>query len=174
MNCVPLHAQYIAYFYLFLPSQPLNEHIPFILIRPYVPCIHTLPNSILISHRVPGPSLLIKLRGLSEVAAIDDLLTKISPEKFQAAFGAPMEQASQLLATKTLSISKLMVLAPPGTLDPTPHLYDTTMYTLAGLMATAVVAHALVQPMKQIVLTPTKPATVEILETVVGDRQVNK
>ena len=83
-----------------------------------------------------------------------------------------MEQASQLLATKTLSISKLMILAPPGTLDPTPHLYDTTMYTLAGLMATAVVAHALVQPMKQIVLTPTKP--IEIVDTLVGDRQINK
>lgn len=72
-----------------------------------------------------------------------------------------MSQASQLLATKTLTISKLMVLAPPGTLDPTPHLYDTTMYTLAGLMATAVVAHALVKPMKQIVLQPNSVKTLD-------------
>ena len=88
-----------------------------------------------------------------------------------------MEQAAQLLATKTLTISKLMLLAPPGTLDPTPHLYDSTMYTLAGLMATAVVAHALVQPMKQIVLTPTKPVeTVEVpsVDTPIGDRTVTK
>ena len=102
---------------------------------------------------------------------------QISPEKFQAAFGAPMEQASQLLATKTLSISKLMLLAPPGTLDPTPHLYDTTMYTLAGLMATAVVAHALVQPMKQLVIeSPPTPRSAETPlpeETKAGDRKSN-
>ncbi len=94
-----------------------------------------------------------------------------------------MEQASQLLATKTLSISKLMLLAPPGTLDPTPHLYDTTMYTLAGLMATAVVAHALVQPMKQIVIelppnqvSVSAAAAAEIpqpVETKAGDRKTN-
>jgi len=101
-----------------------------------------------------GPSLVIKLRGASHQTAIDDLLTKISPEKFQDAFGAPMEQASQLLATKTLTINKLMILAPPGTIDPTPHLYDTTFYTLGGLMATATIAHALVKPMHQAI----KPA----------------
>lgn len=72
-----------------------------------------------------------------------------------------MSQASQLLATKQLTISKLMVLAPPGIMDPTPHLYDTTMYTLGGLMATAVVAHALVKPMKQIVLQPNSVKTLD-------------
>ena len=57
-----------------------------------------------------------------------------------------MEKAYELLAAKTISISKLMLLVPPGTIDPTPHLYDTTMYTLSGLMAVAVVAHGLVKP----------------------------
>lgn len=86
-----------------------------------------------------------------------------------------MEQASQLLATKTLSISKLMLLTPPGTLDPTPHLYDTTMYTLAGLMATAVVAHALVQPMKQLAAQPVIEVEANLpRETPAGDRLEKK
>jgi hypothetical protein len=37
-----------------------------------------------------------------------------------------------------------------GTIDPTPHLYDTTFYTLGGLMTTAFIAHALVKPMHQV------------------------
>jgi hypothetical protein len=52
------------------------------------------------------------------------------------------------VAAKTVNISKLIALAPPGTLDPTPHLYDTTMYSLGGLMTCAVVAHGLVRPVK--------------------------
>ncbi len=58
-----------------------------------------------------------------------------------------MESAMELLATKTLNISKLLALCPPGTLDPTPHLYDTTMYAMSGLTALAVVAHGLVRPL---------------------------
>ncbi len=45
-----------------------------------------------------------------------------------------------------------MAIAPPGTVDPTPYLYDTTMYGLSGLMATAVVANLLTKPL-------TKPPT---------------
>ena len=64
-----------------------------------------------------------------------------------------MESAYELLASKTLTISKLLVLAPPGTLDPTPHLYDTTMYAMSALMATAVITHSLVRPMKTVAPT---------------------
>jgi hypothetical protein len=46
------------------------------------------------------------------------------------------------------------------------------MYALSGLMATAVVAHALVRPIQTIAVTATKPA--EVVDTIVGDRQVNK
>jgi hypothetical protein len=51
-----------------------------------------------------------------------------------------------------LSISKLLVLAPPGTIDPTPHIYDSTMLTIAGLMAIASVAHALVKPTEKVII----------------------
>jgi len=97
-----------------------------------------------------GPRMLTTLRNISEQEAIANLLAKIEPVRFEQLFGAPMEQAQSLLAAKTLSISKLMSIAPPGTIDPTPHLYDTTMYTLAGVMGVACVAHGLVRPLQRL------------------------
>ena len=82
-----------------------------------------------------------------------------------------MAQASELLAAKTLNISKLLVLCPPGTIDPTPHLYDTTMYTLSGLMAMGFAAHSFVKP-----TMPKATITVEgrEVEEKVGDREVKQ
>lgn len=93
---------------------------------------------------IGGPSLLMKLRSIAESKAIADLLAVVDPAVFRENFGAPMESAAELLASKTLTINKLLALAPPGTLDPSPHLYDTTMLALSGLMATSVVVHHLV------------------------------
>ena len=123
---------------------------------------------------------------MSEKKVIADMLTKISPESFYQAFGAPMEQAADLLAAKTLSISKLMVLMPPGTLDPTPHIYDSTMYALSGLMAVAFVSHAMVRPLSVAAASSAAAKITEVkenaqeaqftekTETLAGDRQTNK
>jgi hypothetical protein len=151
--------------------------------------------------------MLINLRSMSEKNVITDLISKvhpqkftyivlilivlshflqISPENFQTAFGAPIEQASELLAAKTLSISKLMVLMPPGTVDPTPHIYDSTMYALGGLMTVAFVSHAMVRPLAAKVVTidvqeavtaPVETPVIKAAETekdaYSGDRRVN-
>ena len=69
-----------------------------------------------------GPILLIKLREISENAALKDILSKVSPEDFLKTFGAPIEKSQELLAQKTMTLSKLLTIAPPGTIDPTPHL----------------------------------------------------
>jgi hypothetical protein len=81
------------------------------------------------------------------------------------AFGVPIEKASELIAAKTLTISKLLALAPPGTLDPTPHLYDTTMFTLGSLMALGAVSHYLVKPLHR------PPVVIEGHETPVGTKK---
>lgn len=39
-----------------------------------------------------------------------------------------------------------MEIAPPGTVDPTPSLYNSTMYLMAGLLALALVANVLMRP----------------------------
>lgn len=112
-----------------------------------------------------GPRMLTQLRSISEQSAVTDLLTKVDPARFQATFGAPMQEAQSLLAAKTLNISKLLALAPPGTLDPTPYLYDTTMYSLGGIMGVACVAHGLVRPLKRPALTMDTTGTVNGTKT---------
>jgi hypothetical protein len=39
-----------------------------------------------------------------------------------------------------------MEIAPAGTVDPTPSLYNLTMYLMAALLAIALVANALMKP----------------------------
>ena len=51
-----------------------------------------------------------------------------------------------LIEAKTVTIAKLMAIAPPGTQDPTPFIYDSTMYSMAGLMGVAALAHLAVRP----------------------------
>merc|ERR1719308_142977 len=96
-----------------------------------------------------GPGLLLNLRKISENAAIQDLLSKVDPNKFQAAFGADISSAPTLIEAKTLTISKLMTIMPEGTVDPSPFLYNSTMYTMAGLVGVGAMLHFLVRPVNQ-------------------------
>lgn len=68
------------------------------------------------------------------------------PESFLEKFGTEIGNAPELIANKTVTIAKLLSIAPSGTLDPTPHLYDSTMYSLAGLAVVATLAHGSVTP----------------------------
>ena len=61
-------------------------------------------------------------------------------------FGAPVEQLEQLVYAKTVTIAKLMEIVPAGTIDPTPSLYNTTMYAMAGLLVIAFFANLFMKP----------------------------
>ncbi len=93
-----------------------------------------------------GPVAITSLREISVKNAITDLLSKIDPVAFQNKFGAGMETADQLIAAKTVTITKLMEIAPPGTIDPTSSLYNTTMYLMAVILLIALVANAAMRP----------------------------
>ena len=143
-----------------------------------------------------GPSLLLTLRSNSERDAIDNLLTRVDPSRFESLFGVSIDQADSLIDAKvgaatpavlaqrgkllpllppnnsrrsllvdpfpfflgssfflpflvlvqTLTISKLMAIVPEGTVDPTPFIYNSTMYAMAGIMAVGAVAHMAVRP----------------------------
>lgn len=111
---------------------------------------------------VAGPAILLKLRQMSESSAVDGLLQVIEPKRFEAAFGATMDQVQPLVEAKTVclfwllvvcaccflrpirqrlttqlathvqvTIAKLLELAPPGTMDPTPMLYVHTLLSVA-------------------------------------------
>jgi hypothetical protein len=70
----------------------------------------------------------------------------ISPGDFGAHFGASLDQLPLLIERKTVTIAKLLALAPPGTPDPSCTLYNSTMFLMAGLLAVGFVANALVRP----------------------------
>ena len=75
-----------------------------------------------------------------------ELLAKVDPSKFQEAFGVDLSQAQTLIEAKTLTISKLMTIMPPGTLDPSPFIYNNTMYTMAALVSAGAGLHLMVRP----------------------------
>ena len=66
--------------------------------------------------------------------------------RFQEAFGADLTQAQTLIEAKTLTITKLMNIMPQGTIDPSPFLYNNTMYTMAALVGVGAALHFMVRP----------------------------
>jgi MFS family permease len=93
-----------------------------------------------------GPVAITSLREISVTNAVNDLMSKVDPAAFQAKFGASINNAEQLIAAKTVTITKLMEIAPPGTIDPTSSLYNTTMYLMAVILFIALIANATMRP----------------------------
>ncbi len=95
---------------------------------------------------VLGPLAITSLRENAVTRAIDDLVAKIDPAVFAESFGAGLDQLPALVQAKTVTIASLMDIAPAGTVDPTPNLYNTTMYLMALLLAIALVSNAFMRP----------------------------
>ena len=99
---------------------------------------------------VLGPVAITHLRDRSLRAALVDLAGKVDPVTFEKSFGAPVSQLAMLIDKKTITLPKLMALAPPGTLDPSSTLYSSTMLTMAGLLVIAFIANALIRPVDSV------------------------
>ena len=95
---------------------------------------------------VLGPLAITSLRQNSVTAAINDLMQVIDPSAFQAQFGAPVEQVQLLIDQNSVTIARLMEIAPPGTVDPTSGLYNSTMILMAALLGIALISNALMRP----------------------------
>jgi len=95
---------------------------------------------------VLGPLAITSLRQNSVTTAINDLMQVIDPSAFQAQFGAPVEQLQLLIDQNSVTIARLMEIAPPGTVDPTSGLYNSTMILMAALLGVALVSNALMRP----------------------------
>ena len=95
---------------------------------------------------VLGPLAITSLRQNAVNSAIGDLMQKIDPAAFAAHFGAPVDQLALLVEQRTVTIARLMEIAPAGTVDPTSGLYNTTMILMAALLAVALVSNALMRP----------------------------
>lgn len=100
---------------------------------------------------VAGPMGLAYLRSHSHQKAIEDLLRTIEgndPLAFERSFGVAISDDNgiqKMVDAKTLTIEKLMELAPAGTVDPTPYLYNTTLHVAAGLMGIAFLSNLAIQ-----------------------------
>jgi len=102
---------------------------------------------------VCGPMGLAYLRSHSQQKAVQELLEIVDKDDATAikkSFGCSIHDYStiqNLIDAKTLTIEKLMQLAPAGTVDPTPFLYDSTCYFAAGLMSMAALSNLLIRPL---------------------------
>lgn len=93
-----------------------------------------------------GPMAIASLRDNATGKAIQGLVEKVDAVTFESAFGASVAQLDNLIEAKTVTISKLMEIVPAGTVDPTPSLYNQTMYLMAGLLIVAFVLNFLMRP----------------------------
>jgi MFS family permease len=100
-----------------------------------------------------GPLLLSWLRERSLQQSIVRLTDAVDPVAFEEAFGMTKDRLADLVAAKTVTIPRLMELLPPGFPDPTPTLYDSTMYSMAGILAAAAVANAALRNIRQLPAT---------------------
>ena len=115
----------------------------------YIGAIHGRFLTFAAAATVAGPMILLNLRKMAEVNAINELLTKVDPQLFISKFGVSVSEAPSLIEAKTLTISKLMTIMPTGTVDPSPFLYNNTMYTMAGLVSLASALHFMVGPVNK-------------------------
>ena len=98
---------------------------------------------------VLGPLTITSLRQQSEGNAIRDLAARVDPTRFREHFGAGMDQLDLLVHGKTVTVSKLMDIAPAGTAHPGAGLYTSTMFVMVGLLLIALIANALMRPVSE-------------------------
>jgi MFS family permease len=107
---------------------------------------------------VLGPLAITQLRERSMTRALHELAATIDPAAFAATFGAPIAQLDTLIASKTVTIANLMAIAPAGAVNPSSTLYNTTMFLMAGLLAVALVANAMIRPVSDHHLMADEPS----------------
>jgi MFS family permease len=95
---------------------------------------------------VLGPMAITTLRERAVERAIKDLVAQADPARFAAEFGADVSQLESMMGAKTVTIAKLMEIVPPNVVDPTPGLYNETMYLMASLLFVALLANAFMRP----------------------------
>lgn len=100
---------------------------------------------------VVGPMGLATLRSHSVSNATQDLIEAVEDkDAFLEIFGCEIDDSAaieKLIDAKTLTIARMMELVPEGTADPTPFLYDTTLYIAAGLMSVSALANLAIRPL---------------------------
>eukprot|EP00658_Telonema_sp_P-2_P031837 TRINITY_DN23741_c0_g1_i7.p1 TRINITY_DN23741_c0_g1~~TRINITY_DN23741_c0_g1_i7.p1 ORF type:complete len:244 (-),score=70.90 TRINITY_DN23741_c0_g1_i7:293-1024(-) len=98
---------------------------------------------------VAGPGLLMGLRDVSVRDGFDTLAQQVDPVVFEQKFGVPLEQLPMLIEAKSITIAQMMEISAAGTFDPTITLYNTTLYSMSAVIASAVVCNQFVHPVSR-------------------------
>eukprot|EP01147_Barroeca_monosierra_P002537 gene2537-5457_t len=101
-----------------------------------------------------GPTFATVLRDFSERSAIRDITAKVDASRFQQEFGCSPTEIDTLIQSKSITLSRVMSIAPSDIPDPTPLLYNSTLYSAAALLTLASCANLLVKPVDSKFLMP--------------------
>jgi MFS family permease len=104
--------------------------------KKHVAAIHGQLLSFLLIAGYLGPMLLSTLSAHAARKAIDGLAAQVPDDVFLTTFGSPRSELPALIDAKTVTIPRLLELL-PGTVDPTPFLYDEPLLVIAGLQLAA-------------------------------------
>ena len=96
-----------------------------------------------------GPLAITTLRQRAEVHAIRDLAGQADPQAFRERFGAGIDHLELLIREKTVTVAKLMDIAPADVPHPGASLYNSTMFLMVGLLLLALAANALMRPVSE-------------------------
>ena len=86
---------------------------------------------------VAGTTLVSKARDYSYASHASRIAELCDDQAFAAAFGASKAELPSLLHSKTVTIPLLLQIAPEGTADPSPLLYNEVLYMLTGISGLA-------------------------------------
>eukprot|EP00494_Astrolonche_serrata_P032504 UN32773 len=84
--------------------------------------------SVVLPAAFAGPKITSYIRDKSISEAIHDLTQKISDEDFFHHFSTTKDHLEELITNKSITISRLMDILPPGTDDPTKYIYDHALW----------------------------------------------
>jgi hypothetical protein len=121
-----------------------------------------------------GPLLITLQRSSALRSALQSLAERVDADAFARKFGAPIEQLEQLIEAKTVTINALLDILPPGTVDPTPFLYNQTMYSAAAILSMAAIANLVIKPVdRRHFVTPTSATQVDLKPLVIEKSSTN-
>jgi MFS family permease len=98
---------------------------------------------------VLGPFAITYLRETSLSQAIHRIAETVEPVLFFETFGDTVTNLNTLISQNTVTLAKLMEIAPEGTADPTPTLYNSTMFLMAGLLVVALACNLSMRPVHE-------------------------
>merc|ERR1711972_1251922 len=81
--------------------------------------------------------------------AINDLVKNVNETRFEEKFGKGLADLDVLVKSKTVKINSLLEILPENTIDPTPSLYNSTMYFMAGLLFVAFLLNIFMKPVDE-------------------------